>query len=148
MARFLALESAGQCGPCFNGLPRIAAAMDEIARPRPDPRAVTDMLRWAALVQGRGACHHPDGSVRFIRSALHVFRDEITNHGQGRVCGPGAAAVPAAARRHRAERRGLELTGMKKQLRVDPTVCSGHGLCAELLPELITLDEWGYPYRG
>ena len=34
---------------------------------------------------------------------------------------------------------------MKKELRVDPTVCSGHGLCAELLPELITLDEWGYP---
>ncbi|HUY46663.1 MAG TPA: ferredoxin [Streptosporangiaceae bacterium] len=34
---------------------------------------------------------------------------------------------------------------MRKQLRVDPTACSGHGLCAELLPELITLDEWGYP---
>jgi ferredoxin len=34
---------------------------------------------------------------------------------------------------------------MRKQLRVDPTACTGHGLCAELLPELITLDEWGYP---
>ena len=34
---------------------------------------------------------------------------------------------------------------MKKELRVDPTLCSGHGLCAELLPELVTLDEWGYP---
>jgi ferredoxin len=34
---------------------------------------------------------------------------------------------------------------MKQELRVDPTVCSGHGLCAELLPELVTLDEWGYP---
>jgi ferredoxin len=34
---------------------------------------------------------------------------------------------------------------MNKQLRVDPTACTGHGLCAELLPELITLDEWGYP---
>ena len=32
---------------------------------------------------------------------------------------------------------------MRKELRVNPTVCSGHGLCAELLPELITLDEWG-----
>jgi ferredoxin len=28
---------------------------------------------------------------------------------------------------------------------VNPITCSGHGLCAELLPELITLDEWGYP---
>jgi ferredoxin len=34
---------------------------------------------------------------------------------------------------------------MTQRLRVDPVACSGHGLCAELLPELITLDEWGYP---
>jgi ferredoxin len=34
---------------------------------------------------------------------------------------------------------------MRKQLRVDPTACTGHGLCAELAPELVTLDEWGYP---
>ncbi|HEV3288648.1 MAG TPA: ferredoxin [Streptosporangiaceae bacterium] len=34
---------------------------------------------------------------------------------------------------------------MERQLRVNPIDCSGHGLCAELLPELITLDEWGYP---
>jgi ferredoxin len=31
------------------------------------------------------------------------------------------------------------------KLRVNPIACSGHGVCAELLPELITLDEWGYP---
>lgn len=31
------------------------------------------------------------------------------------------------------------------RLRVNRTVCSGHGDCAELLPELVTLDEWGYP---
>ena len=31
------------------------------------------------------------------------------------------------------------------QLRVDPIVCTGHGICAELLPELIRLDDWGYP---
>jgi ferredoxin len=34
---------------------------------------------------------------------------------------------------------------MSKQLRVDPVACTGHGLCAELLPELVALDEWGYP---
>jgi ferredoxin len=28
---------------------------------------------------------------------------------------------------------------------VNPVACSGHGVCAELLPELISLDEWGYP---
>jgi ferredoxin len=30
-------------------------------------------------------------------------------------------------------------------LRVDPIACTGHGLCAELLPERIKLDDWGYP---
>jgi len=34
------------------------------------------------------------------------------------------------------------------KLRLDPTRCDGHGLCAELLPELIRLDEWGYPLLG
>jgi len=31
------------------------------------------------------------------------------------------------------------------RLRVDPTACKGHGLCAELFPEWIELDDWGYP---
>jgi ferredoxin len=31
------------------------------------------------------------------------------------------------------------------RLQVNPVACTSHGLCAELLPELITLDEWGYP---
>ena len=31
------------------------------------------------------------------------------------------------------------------RLAVDPIRCTGHGLCAELLPEALALDEWGYP---
>jgi ferredoxin len=34
---------------------------------------------------------------------------------------------------------------MSEQLRVDPIRCEAYGLCAELLPELVELDEWGYP---
>lgn len=34
---------------------------------------------------------------------------------------------------------------MTLELRIDPIACTGHGLCADLLPELIELDEWGYP---
>jgi ferredoxin len=34
---------------------------------------------------------------------------------------------------------------MNRVLSVDPIACEGHGLCAELLPELITMDDWGYP---
>ena len=34
---------------------------------------------------------------------------------------------------------------VEEQLVVDPITCVGHGLCAELFPEWITLDDWGYP---
>jgi NADH:ubiquinone oxidoreductase subunit F (NADH-binding) len=87
VARYLALESAGQCGPCVNGLPRIAAALDHLAGPRPDPSARADLDRWAGLVAGRGACHHPDGTIRFIGSALRVFAAEAGLHEQGRCTG-------------------------------------------------------------
>jgi NADH:ubiquinone oxidoreductase subunit F (NADH-binding) len=96
VARYLALESAGQCGPCRSGLPSIAAAMAELANEggverggevgggRAHPRVLDDLSRWAGLVEGRGACHHPDGTVRFLRSALRVFGPEIQLHRQGR----------------------------------------------------------------
>jgi ferredoxin len=34
---------------------------------------------------------------------------------------------------------------VSRVLRLNPVACAGHGACAELLPELISLDEWGYP---
>ena len=34
---------------------------------------------------------------------------------------------------------------MSARLRINPIACQAHGLCAELLPELIRLDDWGYP---
>ena len=34
---------------------------------------------------------------------------------------------------------------MSERLRVDPIACTGHGACADLLPEVVRLDEWGYP---
>jgi NADH:ubiquinone oxidoreductase subunit F (NADH-binding) len=84
VARSLALESAGQCGPCVNGLPAIAAALATLARPRPAEPELANLRRWADLLAGRGACHHPDGTVRFVASALAVFAPEIAEHGRGR----------------------------------------------------------------
>lgn len=37
------------------------------------------------------------------------------------------------------------VNGVTLRLRVDPITCDGRGLCAELLPEWIDLDDWGYP---
>jgi NADH:ubiquinone oxidoreductase subunit F (NADH-binding) len=90
VVRYLAAESAGQCGPCLAGLPRIADALTELSRPSPDPRWLTHVERWAGLVVGRGACHHPDGTVRFVRSALTVFSAEIAAHRRG-TCTAGPA---------------------------------------------------------
>jgi ferredoxin len=36
----------------------------------------------------------------------------------------------------------------RARLRVDPIACDGRGLCAEILPGLITLDDWGFPVIG
>jgi NADH:ubiquinone oxidoreductase subunit F (NADH-binding) len=83
VVRYLALESAGQCGPCLNGLPRIAAGLTELAGPRPRSRTRDDIARWAGLITGRGACHHPDGTARFVGSALTVFAGELGRHKQG-----------------------------------------------------------------
>jgi NADH:ubiquinone oxidoreductase subunit F (NADH-binding) len=83
VTRYLAAESAGQCGPCLNGLPAIAGALAELAGPGPRRATRQNAERWAGLVTGRGACGHPDGTVRFVRSALTVFAPEISLHERG-----------------------------------------------------------------
>ncbi len=88
--RYLAVESAGQCGACLNGLPRIAAGLTDLAERRAPRRVIDDLTRWSGLVVRRGACAHPDGSVRLLRSALTVFADEVDRHLNGRCTGSSA----------------------------------------------------------
>jgi len=95
VARYLADESAGQCGPCVFGLGSIAGALADLATGRSYEPA--RLRRWMAQAEGRGACHHPDGAVRMVRSALAVFGEEIDRHAQGWCCGrrpPGVLPVP------------------------------------------------------
>ena len=83
--RWLAAESAGQCGPCVRGLPAIAGALERIADPLSASEAVvTQLLGWCDDVQGRGACHHPDGAVRLARSVVRTFASEVDAHRSGR----------------------------------------------------------------
>lgn len=86
VVRYLALESAGQCGPCLNGLPRISAAFTDLVRGRARRGVREDLERWSGLVTGRGTCHHPDGTARFVASALDTFGAELERHERGQ-CG-------------------------------------------------------------
>jgi hypothetical protein len=54
------------------------------------------VLRWATEIRGRGACHHPDGAVRFVASAMSVFAQEIEGHQRER-CTARAAGLPLGA---------------------------------------------------
>ncbi|MCW3158200.1 NADH-ubiquinone oxidoreductase-F iron-sulfur binding region domain-containing protein [Micropruina sonneratiae] len=76
-------ESAGKCGPCMFGLPRLAQDWDELVR-RPTMAGRDAFEHRLALLAGRGACHHPDGVVRFTRSALHTLAPEFAAHAAGR----------------------------------------------------------------
>jgi NADH:ubiquinone oxidoreductase subunit F (NADH-binding) len=93
VVRYLAEESAGQCGPCVHGLSAVAGAMDALARGHHVRRAKDDLTRWLRMIPGRGACRHPDGAMRFVASALSTFSAEITRHGNGNCSAITSAAV-------------------------------------------------------
>jgi NADH:ubiquinone oxidoreductase subunit F (NADH-binding) len=102
VARYLAGQSAGQCGPCVNGLPAIADALEHLAWHGRDPRTYKWLGQVLGLVEGRGACHFPDGAARFVASALRVFSADVREHLRrgpcGRVRRPGVIPVPGAER--------------------------------------------------
>ncbi len=76
---YLARESAGSCGPCFNGLPALAGAFAQAI----EGGGIQGVERMAGLVEGRGACAHPDGTARLARSALTAFPEELAAHALG-----------------------------------------------------------------
>jgi NADH:ubiquinone oxidoreductase subunit F (NADH-binding) len=86
VAQWLAGESAGQCGPCANGLPAIARALTAVAYGERTAENLTRLRRWLGEVQGRGACKLPDGAARFVASGLATFADDLERHASGRVC--------------------------------------------------------------
>ncbi len=98
VTRYLAGESAGQCGPCVFGLDAIAGALEQLARPQRGSVAPPRLQRWLEQVQGRGACRHPDGTARFVASGLEAFSHELDAHLRGHCNGHGRPVLPVGAR--------------------------------------------------
>jgi NADH:ubiquinone oxidoreductase subunit F (NADH-binding) len=104
--RYLAAESARQCGPCMFGLPAIAADFAAITAGSTisDRRATRALERRLEVIPGRGACAHPDGAVRLAASALRTFAHDVELHLAGRPCAH-AGAPPRLALHARSRQR-------------------------------------------
>ena len=90
---YLAESSAGQCGPCVFGLPALAATYREVTSARQSSRHRRRMVELPAMLERRGGCHHPDGSLRFLRSAQSVFAAHLSTHRRGRCPLPAQRPV-------------------------------------------------------
>src|SRR5581483_7940460 len=82
---------------------------------------------WGLRPSGRRRALRPERAAR-LRRGVRAARERALQRRRG----AGAAAARTEAL-------------VSKRLRLNPIACDGHGLCAELLPERIRLDEWGYP---
>jgi len=80
VARYLAEESAGQCGPCRFGLPALADALASLAFAGDRGGNADDITELIPLVERRGACRHPDGAAQLGRSMFTAFPDDVYRH--------------------------------------------------------------------
>jgi NADH:ubiquinone oxidoreductase subunit F (NADH-binding) len=123
LTRWLASQSARQCGPCVFGLDAVARAFEQLAGSAGDrlragnvrgergrggqlargngerDAAARRLHSLAGLVLGRGACSHPDGVARLVSSALEVFAPELSAHAHHGPC--AACALPSELPRPR-----------------------------------------------
>ncbi|TWD82233.1 NADH:ubiquinone oxidoreductase subunit F (NADH-binding) [Kribbella amoyensis] len=96
VAGWLAAQSAGQCGPCVLGLGSLADDFGRLLRG--DQAGWHDAQRHLGLVPGRGACAHPDGSARFLTSALGIFAEDLRLHLRTGSCGrPVLGVLPVTS---------------------------------------------------
>jgi NADH:ubiquinone oxidoreductase subunit F (NADH-binding) len=80
---YLAGSSAGQCGPCLFGLPALAASYRDVVVGRHRSHHQRHLRDLPAVLERRGGCHHPDGSLRFLKSADATFAGHLATHRRG-----------------------------------------------------------------
>jgi NADH:ubiquinone oxidoreductase subunit F (NADH-binding) len=77
----LAGQSARRCGPCFNGLPALATSLRAV---REGSGGVERLHELSGMLARRGACAHPDGTIRLVKSLLSAFPEDVAWHAAGR----------------------------------------------------------------
>jgi NADH:ubiquinone oxidoreductase subunit F (NADH-binding) len=94
VVRYLAEETAGQCGPCVFGLPALADALGDLAYSGGRDGVVGRVATLLPLIERRGACRHPDGATQLVRSVLRAFPAEVRWHERTGSCdGVGRPAL-------------------------------------------------------
>jgi NADH:ubiquinone oxidoreductase subunit F (NADH-binding) len=89
VVRYLAEETAGQCGPCMFGLPALADALGQLAfggGVLGRDRGVAEVTALIGLIERRGACRHPDGATQLVSSLLRAFPADVRRHERQGPC--------------------------------------------------------------
>jgi NADH:ubiquinone oxidoreductase subunit F (NADH-binding) len=102
VTRWLARQSAGQCGPCVHGLAALADMLEQVMQGASGKHAAARVEQLSTVIARRGACGHPDGTVRFAMSAMEVFAEELADHARHGTCDacarPPELPLPARVR--------------------------------------------------
>jgi NADH:ubiquinone oxidoreductase subunit F (NADH-binding) len=85
VVRYLAGQTAGQCGPCIFGLPALADELADLAFGGGRP-VVRRLRELSPLIERRGACRHPDGALQLARSAVATFGGDARWHEEHGPC--------------------------------------------------------------
>ncbi len=86
VVRYLADSGAGQCGPCVFGLPALADVVEDLAFHGGRGNMAERVGALIPLIEGRGACRHPDGATQLAASAFRAFRHDVHAHDRSGPC--------------------------------------------------------------
>ena len=88
------MRTPGSAAPASTASPLWRGACAPGPSAIPAAKQTKSSVALAAVIRGRGACRHPDGTLRFVASAIDVFADEFADHGAEGPC--DACEVPPA----------------------------------------------------